>query len=72
MTIQVSTARYVASHGKAPKGRGLWAFIREESRGQPEEVIFTPSNLTLREATALAKKVLKQRGWQDATIHVAP
>lgn len=27
MKVSVKTSRFVSAHGKAPKGRGLWAFL---------------------------------------------
>lgn len=72
MSIQIETTRYEFAHGRKPKGRGSWAFIREASHGQEERVIFAPSNLTLREASAVARKRVRDEGFQDATLQVAP
>lgn len=49
MAIKIDTTSYEIVHGKAPRGRGQWAFIREASHGQPSRTLFSP-NLTYREA----------------------
>lgn len=72
MAIEIRTTRYEFSHGKAPRGKGSWAFIQEASHGHEEHLWFAPSNLTYREACAVIRKRVKASGFQDATLHAAP
>jgi len=30
MRVRINTMRYLASHGKEPRGRGLWLFTRRD------------------------------------------
>ncbi len=64
-----SNDRYIASHGKAPRGRGAWAFLYTP-RGQTEErTIFISGSMTLTEA----KAELRKRALQEPrVIYVAP
>jgi len=55
MTIEFSTRKYQASHGKSPKGRGQWAF--ENSTG---EMFFTTGGaVTYTDAKKQAHKFFK-------------
>lgn len=72
MAIQIRTERYEFCHGYKPAGTGTWAFRREASHGQPEALITAPRGLTLTQAKAWVRRYLRQQGWQDATVHVAP
>ena len=56
---------YRASHGKAPKGRGSWAFAFEHPR-KNSEPWFAPSNLTYADAKKAAAKEAKKRGASQA------
>lgn len=61
--------RYIRSHGKAPRGRGQWAF---EMKGR-SEVMFSSFNLTLSEAKKEITLRLKSEGVPSGTIvYVAP
>lgn len=70
MAIKVETQQYVAVHGKAPRGAGSWAFVREASHGMPAHTFFSPAWMTFREATAWVKRQVRAEGFQDATVHV--
>lgn len=53
--FEFSTSQFVLSHGRAPKGRGSWAFVvREVSR----EPVFTPS-MTYAEAKTWIKNCVR-------------
>jgi hypothetical protein len=71
MAIYIETYRYVAAHGKQPRGTGYWAFERESSHNKPVALLWAPPLLTYREAAAWCRRELRRQGWQDATVHVA-
>jgi len=52
---------YRSSHGKAPKGKGNWAFAFEHPRKNPK-AWFAPSYLTYAQAKKAAEKEAKKRG----------
>lgn len=70
MAVQFDTTRYEWVHGKAPKGRGSWAFTRKASHGMEEDTFFSPSWMTYAEARTWARKQVQAQGFQDATVEV--
>jgi hypothetical protein len=70
MSIEIRTEKFQFAHGKAPKGNGSWAFVREASHGIEERTFFAPSSMTFREACAWVRKQVRAEGFQDATVHV--
>lgn len=61
--VSVDARQYVANHGTAPRGRGLWAFYFVDLSGQPsDEAWFAPANTLYSEAAKLAKKEAQARG----------
>jgi hypothetical protein len=54
MKVEFSNNRFMASHSKAPRGTGTWAF--ETQGGSP---FFAPSNLSLKDAKAWATKQMQ-------------
>lgn len=66
--IEFSTTRYEFSHGRKPRGRGMWAF-EYTPRGQTQErIIFAPGNMTLTEAKTFIAPLLEE----PRLVHVAP
>lgn len=55
--VNFTTSEYVRSHGKQPKGWGVWAFAYEAAeKGAPVAgVYFTPRAMSYTEAKAAAK-----------------
>lgn len=51
---QFDTTEYKRSHFKAPKGRGMWAFMPENS-GDPADWLFSP-DMTFAEAKRWAQE----------------
>lgn len=70
MSVRFDNRDYVSAHAKEPKGFGCWAFTFENERGE-EETVFVPFAMTFREAKAWMNKVVRRRGFQDATVYVA-
>ncbi len=66
MAIEVSTQRFVRSHGQQPRGWGRWGFFVDCS----EEPWFVPHSVPYSEAKRLAKLEAKRRN-SDYVI-VAP
>lgn len=68
MTIEFRTERYEFSHGRKPRGRGMWAF-EYTPRGQTQSrVVWAMSNMTLTEAKKFVTPLLQEPG----VAHVAP
>jgi hypothetical protein len=63
--IQVNTSRYERSHGKKPRGVGMWAFYFDRVGGDP---IFAPSVMQYSDAVNWAKEQSKEAG--KSTIYV--
>ena len=59
LELEFSTTSYEFSHGRKPKGFGMWAF--QEGRG-PE--IFTPTSMTLTDAKKWLRQSLVAQGVQ--------
>lgn len=57
MTIETRT--YINSHGKAPRGRGMWAFIFRTVEGN--ETWFCPTPGTFAECSKRAKAEVSAR-----------
>ena len=72
MAITVRTERFEFSHGKKPKGTGWWAFEFSPGHGEDDVTFFAPCTMSFREACAWARKEVRRRGFQDATVHAAP
>jgi len=66
MKMRFETYRYIASHGKAPKGRGQWAF--EDNYGE----MFFSSNMTLTAAKKEAKKYFDSLPLLYRVIQILP
>ena len=67
MSYYISTEKFEASHGKKPRGRGLWAFIF----GWSDTPEFPASGeMTYSEAVKWAKRAAKIKG--TTFIQVAP
>lgn len=69
MSITFSTTAYEWTHGRAPKGRGSWAFGASRN-ATGDEIIWAPSLSTLTEAKKFAAKVAAERG--ISVLHVLP
>ena len=74
--ITFDTAAYEASHGKAPRGRGSWAFgtRRNADACNEDECWFSPGGMTLAEAKKWAKAEAARRFGAGAagTLWVLP
>ena len=69
MAYEFSNTHYIASHEKAPRGKGWWMF--EDSHGNIIADIQGLHSLT--EAKKLAAKELNEKGFpQYRTVYVAP
>lgn len=77
MTVRFDTAAFVRSHGKAPKGTGVWGFEvfrREEfctGSRTVSDVVFTPRQMSFSEAKAWARHQFAGRRDVEA-VSVAP
>lgn len=74
-SIKFSTAAYEASHRKAPRGRGHWAFCpakKARTADYLRHTIFVGGFLTLADAKkAAASSCLLPAGWRG-TLEVMP
>ncbi len=68
MSITVSTTQFEFSHGKKPRGTGLWAFDIE---GWPVPY-FAPTELTYAQAKQHAIAHARSLGFKYARIEVLP
>lgn len=68
MRVEFDTHAYSVAHGKAPKGRGGWAFgtRRNPDVTNTDQCWFAPGGLTLVEAKKWAKAEAARR-FPDAT-----
>jgi hypothetical protein len=70
--IEVVTWEFEASHGKAPKGSGQWAFrLEDHPRGKDGEVIWPTQGkgaMTYAQALKLAKKQAKEEGMNYVVV----
>jgi hypothetical protein len=57
--VSVRTDRYKRSHGKEPRGNGLWAFYFDDKEGDP---IFAPGAMNYADAIKWAKEEAKKAG----------
>lgn len=70
LDVTFNDTEYRFSHGRAPRGRGSWAFA--ESRDPGGEVTFSPS-MTFGEACRWVKRLVKDQGGTGAvTLYVLP
>lgn len=57
--VSVDTIRYKRSHGKEPRGTGMWAFYFDKAGENP---FFTPSAMSYQDAVKWAKEQAKEAG----------
>lgn len=57
--IEFCTREYAFTHGRQPRGQGMWAFQFGSRSASPE---FIPGTLTYAEAKKAARAIAKQRG----------
>lgn len=60
MAIEVSTRSFVNSHGRQPRGYGMWGFFI--ANHVKDEVWFVPRSMSYADAKKLAKAEAKARG----------
>lgn len=74
MAGEFNTRRYEASHGKKPRGRGLWAFrfFVPDPYESREVVEFAPSNLMYSDAKKWAYSRACELGSAKFIIDVQP
>lgn len=66
MAVEFNTREYEFSHGRAPRGRGSWAFAF--TRNAPvSEVIWAPSG-TYAEAKKFAREKAKAAGVREVFV----
>lgn len=59
--IKVGDSNYRLSHGKAPKGRGLWAFDVIDTKSDERVItLFVPSAMTYDDARSWARHQANQ------------
>jgi hypothetical protein len=63
--VDVRTDRYKRSHGKEPRGNGMWAFYFDDKDGDP---MFTPKAMNYSDAIKWAKEEAKKAG--KTTVYV--
>ncbi len=61
--IEFLTNAYEASHGRAPRGTGSWAFEMKQER--PGEIFWAPSNLTVAQAKTWMRAEIKKIAPED-------
>ena len=70
--LTFETNKFVASHGREPKGRGRWIFAEKKGSGTGDE-IEVPSTMTYQEAKKWVKKKLTDEGVSGSfTVMVLP
>lgn len=75
LNLDFSTREYVNSHGRAPKGRGRWAFAEILCSGKLDidRAIFVPDTMTLSEAKRWVRLFLAaQEVTGDFTLAILP
>lgn len=74
-TIEFSPSRYVASHGRLPKGRGSWAFVVKHCNTLEEHTFFVPGSMTYSDAKVWARAYVREHFdfcLADIDVLVAP
>lgn len=61
LNLRFNANEYVRSHGKNPRGRGIWAFAEVQTNGTGDP-IFTPRSMTLTAAKTWFREYLKAQG----------
>lgn len=67
MKIEICTQEYIQVHGKAPKGKGCWAFFMHRD-GSSLSTFFAQNNSTFSEAKREAIQFAKQVGATFITV----
>lgn len=65
MSIEVNTRQYECAHGKAPRGRGYWAFFFDRQTDIHQAVFYSG---TYREALKMAKLYAVSEGHHRITV----
>lgn len=63
-----NTKKYFNTHLKEPKGRGSWVFSQEGKEDEVKNWVFSPPNLTLKEAKEWLKNHPIAKNWKNVTI----
>ncbi|MES2814484.1 MAG: hypothetical protein V4720_06280 [Pseudomonadota bacterium] len=74
MRVTFNSDAYQRSHGKAPRGEGMWGFGIETAAPEVEETLWSP-NLSLTAAKAWARTEMASRPDRKGahlTLHVLP
>jgi len=72
MTIRFDTGEFRRSHGKEPRGFGMWAF---HLQGRPQhwpEMTFPPRSMSLTDAKAWMKREMRTNGLRSGYVSVLP
>lgn len=76
MTVRFDTSDYRRSHGKQPKGWGVWAFTFSTDGGADGEFWFTPHAMSYANAkvaaAAEAKRQAEAAGFRAVCVSVGP
>lgn len=66
MKFEFSDRKYLAAHGKAPRGYGFWIFWTPKA---PQEIVASGS---LTEAKRIAVQKLRLLGVEPCTVYIMP
>jgi hypothetical protein len=71
--IDIDTSRFIRSHGRAPKGYGMWGFFVVNDAGKELDLIFAPA-MNFGDAKVWAKAESRMRRYADTRydLIVAP
>ena len=68
MPLRVDTKEFVASHGRAPKGFGLWFYLIQDKQGREIDVLSLTGTFT----TTKAEVLQRARKAKAASVKVLP
>lgn len=71
MPIEFNTSQYQFSHGRAPRGRGGWAFA-PTANPRSEDIYWAPGSLTYGEAKRHARAHFAGKTWAANIVYVLP
>lgn len=81
MAITFNDREYRLSHGKAPRGRGTWAFLPSSALpayrsnncyGYADQIMVVCNDHTLTEAKAVIRERLAAKGLTNCSVEVLP
>ena len=66
--IKITTTAYEFSHGRSPKGFGIWAFAADVRTSDASDIIWTPAMMSYANAKKYAQKVAAERGLASLVV----